>query len=298
MSNFHPMLCLALALPIPAKAQTTGLTYFGYAAVACGLDDPHDATSKTDYIDEVAGFSNLNQVCIDAEPSVTADRLKRMAATGATPLLAIEPALFGQTDAGLIPNPDRDLLWPLVQQAIAQSGLSPDQILFFLADEPTLRGLPMRDVSAAIGFLHQVYPGAKTLIVEAYDTNGPGPIPPELDYWGFDAYTVPDPTAEPLYTSYLDRAHSQMAPGQRLVLLMDAMHTPIHAEAGISEEGMADVARAYLALAQNRSDIAAILAYSWVGGIDGPHEKGVRDLPAAVRTAHQKIGLDILANRN
>jgi hypothetical protein len=298
MRKFHPMLCLALLLPHPTAAQANELQYFGYAGVACGLDDPHDATPKTDYIDEVAGFSNLNQVCVDADPGVTADRLKRMSAAGATPLLAIESVLFAQTEAALRPNPDRDLLWPLVQQGIAQSGLSPDQIVFYLVDEPTLRGLPMRDVSEAIRFLHQSYPGAKTMLVEAYNAAGPGPIPPELDFWGFDAYAVPDPRAEPLYTTYLNRARKLLAPAQQLVLLMDAMHTPTHAEAGISEAGMADVAHAYLALAQDRGDVAAILAYAWASGIDGPHEKGVRDLPAAVRAAHQDIGRAILAMRN
>jgi hypothetical protein len=292
------MLCLTLLLLYPAAAQADDLHYFGYAAVACGLDDPHDTSPKTDFIDEVAGFSNLNQVCIDANPRVTADRLKRMAAAGATPLLAIEPALFTPTKSSLRPNPDRDALWPLVQQAITQSGVNPDQILFYLVDEPTLRGLPMRDISDAINFLHQTYPGAKTMLVEAYDPTGPGPIPPELDFWGFDAYAVPDPQAEPLYTSYLDRTRKQLAPGQRMVLMMDAMHTPTHAEAGISEAAMADVARAYLALAQHRDDIAAILAYSWVGGIDGPHEKGVRDLPLTVQSAHREIGHAVLAARD
>jgi hypothetical protein len=288
------MLCLALLLPNPAAAQANDLQYFGYAGVACGLDDPHDTKPKTDFIDEVAGFSNLNQVCVDADPGVTADRLKRMAAAGATPLLAIEPVLFAQTDAGLRPNPDRALLWPLVQQAITQSGLNPDQIVFYLVDEPTLRGLPMPDVSEAIAYLRQTYPGAQTMLVEAYDPTGPGPIPPELDFWGFDAYAVPDPKVEPLYTTYLNRARKLLTPRQRLVLMLDAMHTPTHAEAGISEEGMADVALAYLALAQDRRDIAAILAYAWAGGIDGPHEKGVRDLPASVQTVHRNIGRAIL----
>lgn len=298
MQKFHPMLWLALLLLSPATSQADDLQFFGYAGVACGLDDPHDTTPKNDYIDEVAGFSNLNQVCLDADPGVTADRLKRMSAAGATPLLAIEPVLFAQTTTGLRPNPDRDLLWPLIMQAIVQSGLSPDQILFFLVDEPTMRGAQMRDVSDAISFLRLSYPAAKTMLVEAYNANGPGPIPPELDYWGFDAYTVPDPAAEPLYTDYLNSARKLLTPDQKLVLLMDAMHTPYHTKAGISEADMAEVAHAYLALAQDQGDIAAILAYAWAGGIDGPHEKGVRDLPATVRTAHQEIGQAILAKRN
>jgi hypothetical protein len=133
------------------------------------------------------------------------------------------------------------------------------------------------------------------MVIDAYDPGGPPPVPPQIDYWGFDAYAVPDPGAEPLYTDYLDRARAGMTADQHLVLVMDAMHTPVHADAGISEAGMTGVARAYYDLAVKRGDVAAILAYSWAGGIDGPWEKGVRDLPPEVRAAHEQIGRAILA---
>ena len=282
------LLCLALCCS-PVLAQTDRL--FGYVGVACGHDDPHDSSTLDDYTAEVASFTNLAHVCLSPDPAVTADRLQRVTATGGTALLAVEPVLFAQAATGLTPNPDRATLWPLVQQAITTSGVGLDQILFYVVDEPTLRGLPLPDLSDAIAFLHQTYPTARTLVIEAYDAAGPTPILPQIDYWGFDAYGVPDPSAEPLYTTYLDRALALLGPDQRFMVVMDAMHTPIHADLGITLEGMADVARAYLALATSRPDIAGIIGYAWVGGIDGLHERGVRDLPPAVQAAHREIGL-------
>ena len=286
-------LVLTLALcASPAFAEP--VQYFGYVAVACGLDDPHDATTKTDYIDEVAGFTNLNQACVSTDPAVTADWLRRLSAVGSAALLHVEPALFTDTPEGVRPNPDRAALWPLVVQGIAESGVDPDQILFYLVDEPALRHLPPADVSEAARFVRQTYPNARTIVIDAYDAAGPGPIAPELDFWGFDAYAVPDPGAEPLYTDYLDRARAGLHPGQGLVLVMDAMHTPTHEEQGLSQDDMADVARAYAALAERRGDVAAILAYAWAGGIDVPTDRGVRDLPAAVQEAHREIGRRLL----
>ncbi len=284
---------LVLALCVtPALAEP--VRYFGYAAIACGLDDPHDASQKTDYIDEVAGFTNLNQVCLSPDPAVTADRLARMAAAGSAALFNIEPALFVQTAAGLRPNPDRAALWPLVTEAVSQSGTPPERIFFYLADEPTLRQLPPADLSDAARLVKQTYPAASLMVIEAYDPQGPGPIVPELDYWGFDAYAVKDPATEPLYLAYLDRSRALLGKDQHLVLMMDAMHTPVHQDLGISQADMAAVARSYLNLAQDRGDVAAILGYSWVGGIDNASERGVRDLPANVQATHRDIGTLLL----
>ena len=74
---------------------------------------------------------------------------------------------------------------------------------------------------------------------------------------------------------------------------MDGQHPPIHKQAGLAEKDMAEVANNYFALAKSRTDISAILAYTWAGGIDNNQEKGVRDLPLSVINAHKKIGREI-----
>jgi hypothetical protein len=290
-------LCLAGAMSLMpvAAACAEALVWFGYAGIDCGLDDPHDNATITDYSDEAAGFTNVSHICLDFDPAVTAKRLRNAVAHGFTPLLQIEPAFFALTAQGLRPAPDAPALWALVTQAITESHVPASDILFYLADEPVLRKLPPADLAAAADTLRRTYPDARVMVIDAYDPGGPPPVPPQIDYWGFDAYAVPDPGAEPLYTDYLDRAGAGMTRDQHLVLVMDAMHTPVHAKARITEAGMADVARAYYDLAVRRGDVAAILAYSWAGGIDGPWEKGVRDLPPEVRAAHEEIGRAILA---
>jgi hypothetical protein len=132
-------------------------------------------------------------------------------------------------------------------------------------------------------------------MVEAFRPAGPAPIPASVDYWGFDAYTVRDPAKERLYTAFLSAARLGMRPGQRVFLVLDAQHTPIHADAGLTVEDMADVARATYAFAQAEGDIAGILGYTWAGGIDNLEERGLRDLPQSVIAVHREIGRAILA---
>lgn len=282
--RFHLFLCLVLA----ATPLVGDPRFFGYAGVACGLDDPHDDSARTDYSHEVAGFTNLNQVCPGESVAVSASRLARAAALF-TPLFHVEPFLFETTDRMrplAAPAPYLDLL----DQILTASGVAPDQMVFYLADEPALRGLTPAELDGAALLLAARYPDTPLMVIEAYRADGPPPISPHVTYWGFDAYALPDPGAEPLYTAYLDAAAARLRPEQKLVLVLDAHHTPHHTRAGLSRADMADVARATYAYALARGDVAVILGYAWAGGIDGDWEVGARDLPAGVLTAHREIG--------
>lgn len=273
--------------------QATALEFFGYVAVACGHDDPLDDSTRTDYSDEVAGFTNVNHVCLPADPLQWAGTLARTAAQY-DPLLSVEGLFdFGPAGSG----PDGDLaqgLWRTFTEALTESRVSPGQVIFYLADEPTLRGIPADQIARAGQIVHATYPDARTMLVEAYRAGGPGPIPDSVDLWGFDAYALRDPGAEPLYVAYLDAARALLQPRQRIVLVLDAQHTPTHAEAGLSETDMADVARATYAFARTRPEVAGMIGYLWAGGVDHAKEKGVRDLPDDVRAAHEEIGRSIV----
>lgn len=272
---------------------TAGLHLFGYAAISCGFDDPHDQALKTDYADEVAGFTNANQICVSGDVDETAQRLHAVP-SGSTAILYVEPVFFTFADTAEPSGAGVEERWGLVRRAISKSGISPDDVVFYLVDEPTLRGLPLENVTAAATRIRRDYPRARTMIIEAY--GGPtGPtIPAAITYWGFDAYGIRDPAAEPRYTSYLDQAAARLRPGQSLVLVMDATYTPAHGTAGLTELDMADVARNYFALARSRTDVSIMLAYSWAGGIDNRSEKGVRDMDSSVAAAHRAIGRAIV----
>ncbi|MFV0451423.1 MAG: hypothetical protein ACK5LS_04110 [Propioniciclava sp.] len=282
------------AAPTPPEPRNpVALTYFGYAAIACDLDDPFDEEDRTDYSAEVAGFTNANQVCVTADMTVLADRL-RAAAAQYTPIFAVEPVFFSWAEGHGRLHPAAEELWGQVIGAVTASGVDPEELIFYLADEPELRGLPTRDLRRAADMIGEVYPAARIMVIEAYRGPAAPTIPTEIDLWGFNAYAIPDPGAEPLYTDHLDRAASRLAPHQSLVLIMDANYTPYHREAGLEPADMAQVAQNYLALARSRSDVAMLLGYTWAGGIDSTDERGVRDLPGIVRRAHETIGRSIV----
>lgn len=288
MINPVTIAAILLASGLPAYCDTP-LKYFGFAAVNCGLDDPHDDTDRSDYTDEVAEFTNLNQVCIADTIQTTAQRL-RQSARHFTPLFYIEPIFFHEQNGRLRPNTQPDIFLPMLKQAIESSGVSARDLIFYLADEPTRRHLPLADLEHAAQTLRVLYPETPIMVIEAYSPNGPDPIARNIRYWGFNAYTVADPALEPLYAAYLNRAAAVLAPDQALVMVLDAHHTPHHTRAGLDQEDMADVARTYYAYAQSRGDIAALIGYTWAGGIDGDWEIGARNLPASVLGTYREIG--------
>ncbi len=54
------------------------LKYFGYSVVDCAWDDPNDAEVKTNYLDEVTGFSNIAQLCSFAPTDNIISRVQAM----------------------------------------------------------------------------------------------------------------------------------------------------------------------------------------------------------------------------
>lgn len=287
-------LTLAICLLAAAPAQADAPRYFGYAAVECGLDDLHTPDVIEDgYTAEVSGFTNLNMACVHEDPAVTATRIRRLAEAGGDVLLNVQAALFESRGRNLVPSAARDLLWPLVIAGIGQSGIPTDRIVLYVVDEPALRDLPLADLSDALDFVKQTYPEIRTMVVDALDQPYPEP-PAGLTYWGFFDYFHRDPAKVPEYVAALDRASALLRPEQGLVMVMDATHFWLHAEQGFAPEDMAGVARAYADLALSRDDIAVVMAYSWVGGIDDVSELGVRDMPPQVAQAHREIGLKLL----
>lgn len=286
-------LSLALALCAGSAAAQTPKLLFGYAAIACGHDDPFDDAAKTDYGDEVAGFTNANQVCVTGDMEALAQRLRR-AAAHYTPVFYVEPVFFDVSGGARALHPEAETLWRMVRGAIARSGVEPGGMIFYLADEPVLRGMSLAAVDEAARMIRRDYPGARVLVIEAYLPNRLE-IPAEADIWGFNAYAIRDPGADQGYVGLLDRAAALLAPHQSLAIIMDAQHTPVHRRAGLRGRDMAEVAQNYYALARSRRDVSLMLGYTWAGGIDGPHERGVRDLPKTVMRAHQGIGREIIA---
>ncbi len=287
MPRLFPMAVLIwLVLGTAGRAEPIDL---GFVAVVCGLDDPHDDEATRNYIDEVAGWTSLNHVCLDSP----AESTRRLAATKGrfTALVHVEPVFF-EGGRRLRWQEAADRLWPIYAEAIRAAGVMP---VFYLADEPQLRHLDPALLSRAARMIRNEFPAARIAVVEAYLPDQPLVIPPEIDLWGFNAYTLRNPGADPGYLAQLDRAEAALAPHQSLILVADAMFTPIHARARLTPADMAEVALAYERLARARPRVTAMIGYTWTGGIDGPDELGLRDLPAPVRDTWRAIGLRLTA---
>lgn len=281
---------LAGLIAISPAVAAAEVEFFGYVGIMCAFDDPLDDGTITDYSDEVAGFTNANHVCLPADPADWADWL-RLADSRFRPILTIEP-LFDFEGEG--PGGPGDL-WSMFLVSLAESGVDPARLILHLADEPTLRGMDMDRIRAAARRVRADLPTAEVMIIEACSMDGPPPVPPEVTLWGFDCYTIPDPAASVPFLGFLRAAQLWMDDGQRMVLVMDANHTPYHEAAGITAEGMADVARAYAELAQATQGVAGVIGYTWPGGIDNDDERGVRNLPVSVIDAHRQVGLSLIS---
>jgi hypothetical protein len=113
----------------------------------------------------------------------------------------------------------------MLKQAIESSSVPARDLIFYLADEPTRRRLPLADLENAAQTLRTLYPETPIMVIEAYSANGPTQITRQIQYWGFNAYTVADPASEPRYPAYLNRAAAMLGPDQALVMVLDAHHT-------------------------------------------------------------------------
>lgn len=282
------ILLFLLLLASPASA----VDFFGYVGVMCDLDDPFDHNDLTDYSAEVAGFTNANHVCLPADPAQWVARLQAADAQF-RPILSIEGA-FDFAAAG----PDGPValqVWGLVRDAIHASGIDPARIIFHLVDEPFLRGIDPAFVTRAARIVLADFPTAEVMVIEACRIEGPPPVDANITLWGFDCYSFADPLADRTFMTFLTLAKGQLGPKQRLVLIMDANHTPYHEAAGLTQDDMADVARAYGRLAQSLPDLAGVIGYTWAGGIDNAAVRGVRDMSEAVIDAHREVGRMLLS---
>ncbi len=274
-------LIIALLWPLTAQAQT----HFGYAGILCGLE-----AEGEDFAAEVAPFTNIAHVCPTGDIATDAARLARAWELGMTPLFHVEPFFFSGSQRRT--NYD---LWTTGQQSIALSGVPPEEIILYIADEPSLRRFRPAEIYGVLNRIRFDLPAARTMIIDGYrGPRHPPLISSSLDYWGFNMYLLHDPAEDPEFMDYLQDVQNLTPPGVELVLVMDATHTPLHEEAGLTPEDMGEVARNYAALARETENVAMLLAYAWPGGIEWEDEVGTRDLPASVRAAHEEIGRAII----
>ena len=93
-------------------ADKPGLDYFGFAAIDCAWDDPTDSETKSNYAGEVAGFTNIAQLCVFSPQDVLSERLGVFKQFGVKAMLSIEPILFESRADTDSPSGQRISLFP------------------------------------------------------------------------------------------------------------------------------------------------------------------------------------------
>lgn len=274
------------------------LRYFGYALVDCGFDDPLDTKAQTNYVAEVAAFSNIAQMCVFDPAENIADRLDLMSESGVKALLSVQAIFFvgtPDTTQGSGMNfdlhPQYQSRWDSFVRINTLDQRSSMLAAFYVADEPVWNGISSAELTIAADVIEASFPSVPTAIVEAPGGIDALQVPASIDWIGFDQYAIPAPDADPGFRKLLALMKSKRSrESQKIVLIMDAQWLPFYGDAGYSASDMAAVATSYYDLALSDPEIIGIIGYLWPGGLDDPRQKGTRNLPQRVIDEHRRIG--------
>ena len=278
------------------------LEFFGFALVDCGFDDPTDGVQKTNYLDEVAGFTNAAHICPFDPTEVLAARLDAMVAQGVRGVLSLDAILFETFVDTTRPSGLRTSLRPDFAARwasfLAANGSHLDQThlrCISLVDEPTWNGVPPSELEQAADLVAATIAGVPLLVIEA----GPAVIdlivPEVVDWLAFDHYGVLDPRIDPLWQDTLaELAAKRTRPEQRLVIIAEAQWIPLYAPYAVTPSTMGDVFLAYYDLCASDPRVIGMLAYLWPGGFDDPDQLGARQLPDGARGKIRAVGRAVL----
>ncbi len=274
------------------------LRYFGYALVDCGFDDPQDNKAQTNYVAEVASFTNIAQMCVFDPDERIADRLELMAESGVKALLSVQAIFYvgtPDTTQGSGMNfdlhPQYQARWDSFVRTNNLLQRSSMLAAFYVADEPVWNGISSAELKAASDTIETSFPSVPSAIIEAPGGIVALQVPASIDWIGFDQYAIPAPDSDPAFRKLLAVMKSKRSrESQKIVLVMDAQWLPFYSDAGYSESDMAAVATSYYDLAVSDPEVIGIIGYLWPGGLDDPRQKGTRNLPQGVIDEHRRIG--------
>ena len=283
------------------SVQGPSLRFFGYSMVDCGVRDRFWPSPKTNYVTEVASFSNVGQLCVFDPAEDIGARLALMRSNRMLALLSVQALFFTGTPDATTGSGMRFSLRADHRQRwrafIGRNRLHNrlDWIgAFYIADEPAWNGISAAELQQAADLVKSSFPSTPTMIIEAAPAIDALVVPASVDLVGFDRYGVPDPDTNPAYLANLASLKARRSrPDQRIVIVMEGQWLPAYDSPGHDETLMAMVAQRYHALAQGDPEVLAMLCYLWPGGFDDPRQKGSRNLPAAVIAEHVRIGRTI-----
>lgn len=278
--------------------------FFGFVGVDCYFDDPLDTEARLEYVQEVAGFTNIAHTCASGPDDDLSDRLDALREHGITALLDVSPVLFETVADTSRPSGLRSTLLADAKERWAKftttnaAVLSAEHVTaIYPIDEPTRNGVSAAQLGAATALIESTHPAIPIAIVEAYTDIDDLVVPTEVDWLGFDRFFVADPGRDEDWLANLASIKAvRSRADQRVVLVLDSHHTEYHQAARMTPDDLLAVGESLVGVAASDPDVIAIVGYVWPGGLDGPEQLGARELPAAVGDFYRAVGAAVLAN--
>ena len=277
--------------------------YFGFALADNGFDDPLDPATDTNYVAEVASFTNLNQMAVFTPADDIVARLQWMADHGGQAMLSVQSIFFeGASDVStgsgtrytLFPDyVDRwgTFLATNAAAVILQIGA------FYIADEPVWNGISAVELQIACDLVKRSFPDIPVVIIEAWPVISQMVVPTSADWIGWSHYAIPDPQHSETFLAELAAVKAKRTRrDQKIIMVMDTQWLPLYGDAGFQPEDMAAVATSYWDLAQSDADVIAIMGYLLPGGFDDAEQLGAREMPQNVIDEYVRIGQLIKGN--
>lgn len=276
------------------SGNNQNLSMFGFVGIDCFYDDPLDNVTKTNYVDEVAGFTNIAHLCVFDYNENIKNRILYMNNYSIKPIVAIRTIFVDIVNGSYVLHQDFEQRW---NHFISNNELSNQSIAaFYLPDEPFLNNLPFEDLDRIAQTINSSHPNIPILLVEAYTFLNELIVPDAVDWMGFDQYDVINPNTDLSYNLNFQKLLSK-ASDKDVFLIMDAQWRPYYQQqANISASDMESVVRNYYNFSKNYDQIIGVIGYLWPGGLDEPEQLGARNLPENVKNTLRQIGQEIIDN--
>jgi hypothetical protein len=275
------------------------LKYFGFTLVDVGWDDPLDAVIKTNYVDEVASFSNVADLLMVNPTDNLVAKMQNLSNNKMKAVIHLNNIFFEYVGAGGPSGAMYDLRSDYQTRwntFITTNNLAANYSMiqaFYVGEEPTWNSITYLELKTATDYIKATISQVPILVIEAYPAINKLQIPTTVDWIGFDHYFIKDPQKSSVFLNELSILKSKRSTQtQKVVLVLDAhfiswLHFNI---GGITENEMKDVATSYYNLAQSEPDVVALFGYTWPGGFDNPSAKGARNLPQNAKDEYVRIG--------
>lgn len=269
-------------------------------------DDPTDNQTKTNYIDEVFGFSNIADILVVNPSDNIVARMTEMNDFQVKSILHLSEIFFeivGTSSPSGVEYDLRSDFQSRWDEFINVNNLQVNQDLiqsFYIGEEPTWNGISFSELKSATDYVKSAIPTIPIMIIEAYPIIDQLQIPNSVDWIGFDHYFIKDPNSNLDYLSELNNLKSKFTNAeQKLVIIMDTHYiSSLHGDfGGIALNEMDVVANSYFELAKSEPKTIAILGYFWPSGFDSPESIGARNMPENIKENYIRIGKEI-TNKN